>query len=126
MLPRSSSTSAGSTASPRSARSGAPGSTWSPSTTGRARSAFAPVTRAAGDELGFPLLVKPSDPVGFKRRFRRQAFRCDDPGGLEEAYARAEEFAPMVQELVPGGDGTLYSFGSYLAADGRVLGAFCG
>jgi D-aspartate ligase len=81
---------------------------------------------AAARELGFPLLVKPSDPVGFKRRFRRQAFRCDGAAELEDAYARAEEFAPMVQELVPGGDGTLYSFGSYIAADGRVLGAFCG
>jgi predicted ATP-grasp superfamily ATP-dependent carboligase len=81
---------------------------------------------AAGAELGFPVLVKPSDPVGFKRRFRRQAFRCDGARELEDAYGRAEEFAPMVQEVVPGGDDALYSFGSYLAGDGAVLGAFCG
>ncbi|MEX0674510.1 MAG: hypothetical protein WD067_07035, partial [Gaiellaceae bacterium] len=28
------------------------------------------------DDLGFPVLVKPSDPTGFRRAFRRQAFRC--------------------------------------------------
>jgi D-aspartate ligase len=82
--------------------------------------------RAAADELGFPVLVKPSDPVGFKRRFRRQAFRCETAAEVEAGYARAEEFEPMVQELVPGGDGSLYTVGSYLARDGRPLGVFCG
>ena len=32
----------------------------------------------------------------------------------------------MVQELVPGGDEELYSFGSYLRADGEPLGLFSG
>jgi len=32
----------------------------------------------------------------------------------------------MVQELIPGGDDTLYTVGSYLARDGRALGLFCG
>jgi D-aspartate ligase len=82
--------------------------------------------RAAADELGLPVLVKPSDPVGFKRRFRRQAFRCETAAEVEDAYARAEAFAPMVQELVPGEDDQLYSVGSYLARDGRPLGVFCG
>ena len=82
--------------------------------------------RAAADELGLPVLVKPADPIGFKRRFRRQAFRCETAAEAEEAYARAEQFAPMVQELVPGGDDRLYSVGSYLAADGRALGVFSG
>ena len=81
---------------------------------------------AAADELGLPVLVKPGHPVGFKRRFRRQAFRCDSAREVEDAYVRAEEFSPMVQELVPGGDDTLYTVGSYLARDGRALGVFCG
>ena len=42
------------------------------------------------------------------------------------AYADAEPFAPMVQELIPGGDDELYTVGSYIAADGTVLGLFCG
>ena len=82
--------------------------------------------RAAAEEIGLPVLVKPEHPVGFKRRFRRQAFRCDTLEQVEEAYGRAEEFAPMVQELVPGGDNTLYTVGSYLSRDGRPLGVFSG
>jgi D-aspartate ligase len=82
--------------------------------------------RAAAEELGLPVLVKPSDPVGFKRRFRRQAFRCETAAQAEDAYGSAEPFQPMVQELVPGGDDQLYSVGSYLARDGRALGVFCG
>lgn len=82
--------------------------------------------RAAADELGYPVLVKPSDPVGFKRRYGKQALRCESPAELEDAYARAEPFEPMVQELVPGGDETLYTVGSYVATDGRPLGVFCG
>jgi predicted ATP-grasp superfamily ATP-dependent carboligase len=90
------------------------------------RPATAQEARTAASELGLPVLVKPSDPVGFKRRFRRQAFRCETLGEVEDAYARAEPFAPMVQELVPGGDDALYTVGSYLAEDGRALGVFCG
>jgi D-aspartate ligase len=82
--------------------------------------------RAAGDELGYPVLVKPADPVGFKRRFARQAFRCENAAEVEQAYADAEEFAPMVQELIPGGDDELYSLGSYLRADGKPIGLFSG
>jgi D-aspartate ligase len=81
---------------------------------------------AAGGELGYPLLVKPSAPVGFKARFRRQAFRCESPPELERAYAAAEPFGPMVQELVPGGDDELYTLGSYLAEDGEALALFSG
>jgi predicted ATP-grasp superfamily ATP-dependent carboligase len=81
---------------------------------------------AAGAELGYPLLVKPSDPVEFRRRFRRQAFRCETRSELERVYADAEPFAPMVQELVPGGDDELYTLGSYLTRDGEALALFSG
>jgi D-aspartate ligase len=82
--------------------------------------------RAAAEEIGLPVLVKPEHPVGFKQRFRRQAFRCESLDEVEDAYTRAEEFGPMVQELIPGGDDTLYTVGSYLARDGRPLGVFSG
>jgi D-aspartate ligase len=82
--------------------------------------------RAAAEELGLPVLVKPEHPVGFKQRFRRQAFRCETSAEVDDAYVRAEEFAPMVQELVPGGDDTLYTVGSYVARDGSPLGVFSG
>jgi len=82
--------------------------------------------RAAADEIGLPVLVKPVHPVGFKQRFRRQAFRCETLDEVETAYAQAQEFEPMVQELIPGGDDTLYTVGSYLRQDGTPLGVFSG
>src|SRR5262245_49654037 len=58
----------------------------------RARELGVAVPRTSDEpttELGFPVLVKPSDPVGFRRAFGRQAFRCETSGELEEAYERA-------------------------------------
>jgi predicted ATP-grasp superfamily ATP-dependent carboligase len=82
--------------------------------------------RAAAEELGFPVLVKPSSTEGFKRRFKRQAFRCETGADAEQAYARAEPYDPMVQEVIPGGDDELFTLGSYLRADGEPLGLFSG
>jgi D-aspartate ligase len=82
--------------------------------------------RGAAEELGLPVLVKPEHPVGFKQRFRKQAFRCATLDEVAEAYTSAEEFAPMVQELIPGGDDTLYTVGSYLSRAGLPLGIFSG
>jgi predicted ATP-grasp superfamily ATP-dependent carboligase len=82
--------------------------------------------RAAVEELGLPLLVKPSEPIGFRKLYRRQAFRCDSAAELDEAYAKAEPFVPMLQEVVPGSDSALYTVGSYLDREGRALGIFCG
>jgi D-aspartate ligase len=82
--------------------------------------------RAAAEELGWPVLVKPSSTEGFKRRFGRQAFRCETPAEVAQAYRDAEEYAPMVQEAIPGGDGELYTLGSYVAEGGEALGLFCG
>jgi len=46
--------------------------------------------RSAATELGLPVLVKPEHPVGFKERFRRQAFRCESVREVEDGYVRAE------------------------------------
>jgi D-aspartate ligase len=92
--------------------------------TGHPRSAAEALTIA--DEVGYPVLVKPADPAEFKRRHRRQAFRCQTKAELENAYARAEPHEPMVQELVPGGDDELHTLGSYLDAAGAPLGVFSG
>ncbi|MBA3366345.1 MAG: hypothetical protein H0U03_11265 [Actinobacteria bacterium] len=81
---------------------------------------------AATKDLGLPVVVKPSDPVEFKRLHRRQGFRCDTAAELDSAYAATEPFSPIVQELVPGGDDALYTLGSYLDAGGRALGIFSG
>jgi D-aspartate ligase len=80
----------------------------------------------APDPGTFPVIVKPDRSVEFKRRYKRQNFRCDTPAELEQALERTEEFGPIVQELVPGRDDALYTVGSYLDADGNALGVFCG
>jgi predicted ATP-grasp superfamily ATP-dependent carboligase len=82
--------------------------------------------RAAGDEVGYPLIVKPSANVGFRRSHKRQLFRCETPAELERAYEAAASYEPMVQELVPGGAEEMYTLGSYLDRDGQALGLFSG
>jgi D-aspartate ligase len=74
----------------------------------------------------FPVVVKPDRSVEFKRRYKRQAFRCETQAELDDALAKTEEFGAIVQELVPGGDDALYTVGSYLTPDGIPLGVFCG
>ena len=82
--------------------------------------------RAAGEEVGFPLVVKPSANVGFRRSHKRQLFRCETPAELERAYEAAAPYEPMVQELIPSGPEEMYTLGSYLDRDGRALGLFSG
>jgi predicted ATP-grasp superfamily ATP-dependent carboligase len=91
-----------------------------------ARAASAVEARSAADGFGYPVLVKPSTTEGFKRRFGRQAFRCESSAEVERAFAEAEPFEPLVQEVIPGGDDELYTVGSYLARDGEPLGLFSG
>ena len=95
----------------------------------RAQELGVPVPRTASeptDDFGYPVLVKPSDPTGFRRAFRRQAFRCATRSELDDAFERARPYEPLVQELIPGGDDELYTLGSYLSRDGEALGVFSG
>jgi D-aspartate ligase len=82
--------------------------------------------RAAGEDVGFPLIVKPSANVGFRRSHKRQLFRCETPAELERAYELAAPHEPMVQELIPSGPEEMYTLGSYLDREGRALGLFSG
>jgi D-aspartate ligase len=95
----------------------------------RARALGVPHPRTSYEptgDLGFPVLVKPSDPAPFQRAFGVHSFRCETIDELEAAYQRALPYDPLVQELVPGGDDALYTLGAYVSADGEALGMFCG
>ena len=81
---------------------------------------------AAAEEIGYPVLLKPSEPVGFRQRYGQQAVVCHEPAQVEEAYAKAEPWEPMVQDLIPGGDDELYTLGAYLSESLEPLGLFCG
>ncbi len=82
--------------------------------------------RAAGEEVGFPLIVKPSANVGFRRSHKRQLFRCETAAELAHAYELAAAHEPMVQELIPGSAEEMYTLGSYVDREGRALGLFSG
>jgi D-aspartate ligase len=95
----------------------------------RARALGVPTPRTSAvptDELGFPVLVKPASPDDFRRSFGVKAFRCETRGELDDAWARAQSYEPLVWEWIPGGDDTLYTLGSYVARDGAALGVFSG
>jgi predicted ATP-grasp superfamily ATP-dependent carboligase len=81
---------------------------------------------APTDGLGFPVVVKPSDPVAFRRRFGVKAFRCATRVELDAAFAEARDHRPTVQEWIPGGDDALWTVGAYLDRGGRALGLFTG
>jgi D-aspartate ligase len=95
----------------------------------RARALGIPTPRTSDvptDDLGFPVLVKPSSPDAFRRAFGVKAFRCETRTELDAAWERARPYEPVVWEWIPGGDDTLYTLGSYVARDGRALGVFSG
>jgi D-aspartate ligase len=80
----------------------------------------------AAAEIGYPLFVKPSENIVFKRMHKRQAFVCRTRPELEHAFRLTAEYEPMVQEFIPGGDEYLWSLGTYISADGVPLAVFSG
>src|SRR4029077_3444770 len=63
---------------------------------------------------------------GLTARYGNPLIEAADPAALMAAYRLGEPFAPMFQELIPGGDDCLWTVGSYLDGEGRALGVFCG
>jgi D-aspartate ligase len=82
--------------------------------------------RSVATEIGFPVFVKPSENIVFKRIHKRQAFVCNDADELEHAYSTTADYEPMVQEFIPGGDVGLWTLGTYIASDGSPLAVFSG
>jgi predicted ATP-grasp superfamily ATP-dependent carboligase len=82
--------------------------------------------RAAAAKLCYPAVVKPGDPIPFKRRFGRPVLVCATPEELIEAWRSAADTQPLLQEVIPGDDSTLWTVGSYTDASGAALGLFCG
>jgi D-aspartate ligase len=81
---------------------------------------------SAAAEIGYPVFMKPSDNIVFKRIHKRQAFVCETRDELEHAYTLTADYEPMVQEFIPGGDEYLWSLGTYISAAGEPLAIFSG
>jgi len=83
--------------------------------------------RAAAGDMRFPVVLKPRvDAVGFKRRFGRQVLEAADTEELMSQWDRAAEHMPQVSEVIPGGDDTLWTLGSYRDAAGIPRASFTG
>jgi D-aspartate ligase len=80
----------------------------------------------AASRIRYPAVMKPSLGAGFKRLHGAPLIEAQNSGELLNAYRAGAAFDPMLQEKIPGGDDCLWTVGSYLAADGRALGVFCG
>jgi D-aspartate ligase len=76
-------------------------------------------------DLQFPVIIKPSVKEPFYSRTRKKAIRADDRRQLSREFIRVSSVVEgaelMVQELLPGGPGCLFSVGS-LYRDGEFLG----
>lgn len=80
----------------------------------------------ASSRIRYPAVMKPSLGAGFKRLHGTPLIEAADAVELLAAYRAGAPFEPMLQEKIPGGDDCLWTVGSYLDADGRALGVFCG
>jgi len=75
-------------------------------------------------DLRFPVVLKPAFKKGDNRFTRDKAWRADDLTTLRTRYDEARDLVGsdviMIQELIPGGGGTQFSYGA-LCVEGRVL-----
>ena len=79
------------------------------------------------DQIGFPAIFKPVESLAFKTRFRRHVLEIQTRDELERVYEQVSDRGTlMLQEIVPGGDEELWTFGSYLDAQSRPLADFTG
>lgn len=88
----------------------------------------------AHHEIGFPCVVKPVSSLEWRgeREWnligQRKAFAVRSQAELVDEYRTLEKVTPeiLVQELIPGPDSNLFTFGCYLDRKGQLKGSFFG
>jgi D-aspartate ligase len=79
------------------------------------------------EQIGFPAIFKPVESLAFKTRFHRHVLEIESRDELERVYERVTDCGTlMLQEVIPGGDEELWTFGSYLDAQSRPLALYTG
>ncbi len=78
------------------------------------------------ERIRYPVVLKPREQAAFRARFRSQVLEAATPDELRERFGDAQAYRPQVSEVIPGGDETLWTLGSYRDADGVPLGSFTG
>jgi predicted ATP-grasp superfamily ATP-dependent carboligase len=82
--------------------------------------------KSAEDGIPFPAVLKSTGHREMKRRLGVKVLLVRDADELSGAYRQASICGPlMLQEVIPGDDDGLYSFGAYHDASSRPLGVFC-
>lgn len=84
--------------------------------------AEAPRVYAAGDDLDFPVLVKPVAGHRFAARFAAKLLVAHDRAELDSHLARVAGEEVQVVERIPGEDSRIYAHCTYIAGDGEPLG----
>jgi D-aspartate ligase len=77
-------------------------------------------------EMTYPAILKGRLGKSFNTAVGRQVLVVRTPAEAESSYKQTEQYDPMLQEIIPGGDDYLYTIGSYISADGTGLGLFAG
>lgn len=75
-----------------------------------------------------PLILKAAHSLTLENRRHFRAVRIDDFCDVDSVVSRAKarDIPFVIQEVIPGGDDCLYTFGSYRARDGMLKGIFTG
>jgi predicted ATP-grasp superfamily ATP-dependent carboligase len=84
--------------------------------------------RGAAGELPYPVILKPAYHVRFAERFGVKGLVAYNPDQVVDHYRRgvAHGYRMMIQEIIPGSADRLYTYGSYLNAQGEPLAEFTG
>jgi D-aspartate ligase len=83
---------------------------------------------ALAQEIPYPVLIKPVMSHTGRRPFAGKALQAESPSALMAHYRKLEGLwsSVLVQEMIPGSDQALWTFGAYLDANVRPLAIFCG
>lgn len=81
----------------------------------------------AGERIGFPFILKPSLPIGFKEAFGEKALFIKNAEVLEKQKKNIEnsdfrDREMIIQEYIPGGTENLYTISSYASESSKIMG----
>lgn len=78
------------------------------------------------DTLDWPAILKAQFGKSLSRAIGRQVIIVESIDEVRAGYEAFGEFGLMLQEIIPGGDDQLYTFGSCLGRSGEILASFTG
>lgn len=77
-------------------------------------------------DLGWPALIKGRVGKGFARQARSQVVIVDDPAAARKVSRSFADHPHVIQEIIPGDDEQLFTYGSYRSHSGEITAEFGG